>query len=282
MNSRSGDATKPLSTSCHQTFVHAKAIFNGRGTISPFCIVHTIMRINLSILISNIRSIPMTHMETDHYHTATLPPIPIATSSPSSHRPHHEPPIASAASPSPSARHLDAILTIDCRSHQPRHLAQMPSQSRRSSTVPRHHPIDLGTLTVEPWGRSLGLLAPRHLGHRTCSFAGGEAEAKLLLHSHTWRGRARRGTSQPHSGREGVENGWCIDVIYFCVAWVPRQRMGVAFEYSIGNDSCCLNILLETILAATVAFGDPILRFEVSVGDSLTPGAMDFCKCRKV
>jgi hypothetical protein len=29
------------------------------------------------------------------------------------------------------------------------------------------------------------------------------------------------GRRRPRSGREGAENGWCIGVIYFCVARVP-------------------------------------------------------------
>jgi hypothetical protein len=28
------------------------------------------------------------------------------------------------------------------------------------------------------------------------------------------------GRRRPHSGREGAENGWCVGVIYFCVARV--------------------------------------------------------------
>jgi hypothetical protein len=48
-------------------------------------------------------------------------------------------------------------------------------------------------------------------------------------------------------------------VLYFCIAWMARSRMGSVSRSSVGDG---LGVLHSTIL-------DPILSFEVSIGDSL-------------
>jgi hypothetical protein len=52
-------------------------------------------------------------------------------------------------------------------------------------------------------------------------------------------GRKRRLRSR----REGVENGWCIGVIHFCVVRAPRRRMSVTYECSVGDNLYCYSKL---------------------------------------
>jgi hypothetical protein len=72
-------------------------------------------------------------------------------------------------------------------------------------------------------------------------------------------GGSRERERERECGHAHGENGWCVRLLYFWVVREWRPRMGTLYGYSIGDSF----YLLHSVVL------DSILRFRVSIGDSL-------------